>query len=139
MPVGVLPSACSAAATARARAPTWPLRGWPHPATSRSGARSEPWPAAATCRCPQRMPSPPQPVADNALGLTPRELEVLQLLASGASNAEIGGQLYMSPKTASVHVSAILRKLGVNGRVQAATIAERMGLLAIDGDTDRHG
>ena len=45
----------------------------------------------------------------------------------------------MSPKTASVHVSAILRKLGVNGRVQAATIAERMGLLAIDGDTDRHG
>jgi DNA-binding CsgD family transcriptional regulator len=63
-------------------------------------------------------------------GLTARELEVLRLLGTGATNTEIGRRLYMSPKTASVHVSAILRKLGVTGRVQAATVAERMGLLS---------
>jgi DNA-binding CsgD family transcriptional regulator len=62
-------------------------------------------------------------------GLTSRELDVLRLLGTGATNAEIGRRLYMSPKTASVHVSAILRKLGVTGRVQAATVAERRGLL----------
>ena len=67
---------------------------------------------------------------DVTQGLTPRELDVLRLLGSGATNAEIGRRLYMSPKTASVHVSAILRKLGVTGRVQAATVAERMGLLS---------
>jgi DNA-binding CsgD family transcriptional regulator len=61
--------------------------------------------------------------------LTPRELEVLRLLGTGASNEEIGRRLYISPKTASVHVSHIFRKLGVNGRVQAAMVAERMGLL----------
>jgi DNA-binding CsgD family transcriptional regulator len=74
-----------------------------------------------------------QPVPDGLpYGLTPRELEVLRLLATGATNGEIGRRLYMSPKTASVHVTAILRKLGVRGRVQAATVAERMGL--VDGD-----
>jgi DNA-binding CsgD family transcriptional regulator len=68
--------------------------------------------------------------ADHAnRGLTSREIDVLRLLGTGATNAEIGRRLYMSPKTASVHVSAIIRKLGVNGRVQAATVAERMGLL----------
>ena len=67
-------------------------------------------------------------------GLTPRELAVLRLLGSGATNVEIGRRLYISPKTASVHVTSILRKLGVTGRVQAATVAERMGLLAPDGE-----
>jgi DNA-binding CsgD family transcriptional regulator len=74
-------------------------------------------------------PSEPATSGDIAVGFTPRELEVLRLLGTGATNAEIGRGLYMSPKTASVHVSAILRKLGVTGRVQAATVAERMGLL----------
>ena len=64
-----------------------------------------------------------------AAGFTPREMEVLRLLGSGATNVEIGRRLYISPKTASVHVTAILRKLDVSGRVQAATVAERMGLL----------
>ena len=62
-------------------------------------------------------------------GLTGRELAVLRLLAAGRTNAEIGADLYISPKTAGVHVSNILRKLGVSGRVQAAAIAERAGLL----------
>jgi DNA-binding CsgD family transcriptional regulator len=66
---------------------------------------------------------------DKRHALTPRELDVLRLLATGATNAEIGRRLYMSPKTASVHVSAIIRKLGVTGRLQAAAVAERMGLL----------
>jgi DNA-binding NarL/FixJ family response regulator len=62
-------------------------------------------------------------------GLTDRELAVLRLLAVGRTNAQIGAELYISPKTAGVHVSSILRKLGVSGRVQAATLAERAGLL----------
>ena len=62
-------------------------------------------------------------------GLTGRELAVLRLLAAGRTNAQIGAELYISPKTAGVHVSNILRKLGVSGRVQAAALAERAGLL----------
>jgi DNA-binding CsgD family transcriptional regulator len=62
-------------------------------------------------------------------GLTPRELAVLRLLARGRTNAQIGAELYISPKTAGVHVSNILRKLGVSGRVQAAALAERAGML----------
>ncbi len=62
------------------------------------------------------------------LGLTSREREVLRLVAAGRTNREIGAALYMSPKTASVHVSRILGKLGVRGRVEAATAAQRLGL-----------
>jgi DNA-binding CsgD family transcriptional regulator len=62
-------------------------------------------------------------------GLTGRELTVLRLLAAGRTNAQIGAELYISPSTASVHVSSILRKLGVSSRVQAAAVAERAGLL----------
>ena len=62
-------------------------------------------------------------------GLTSRELVVLQLLATGRTNAQIGAELFISPKTASVHVTNILRKLSVTTRVQAAAVAERAGLL----------
>jgi DNA-binding NarL/FixJ family response regulator len=61
-------------------------------------------------------------------GLTPRELEVLQLVAAGRSNGEIGTALFISTKTASVHVSNILAKLGVSGRGEAAALAHRVGL-----------
>jgi DNA-binding CsgD family transcriptional regulator len=64
------------------------------------------------------------------LGLTPRELEVLLLLAEGRTNREIGAALFMSEKTASVHVSRILAKLDVGGRVEAAAVAHRLGLTA---------
>ena len=67
--------------------------------------------------------------APRAFGLTDRELSILKLLAEGKTNAEIGAELYISAKTASVHVTHILRKLGVTSRVQAATVAERAGLL----------
>ena len=78
----------------------------------------------------------PAPSDDLPYALTPREIDVLRLLGTGATNAEIGRRLFMSPKTASVHVSAILRKMGVSGRVQAATVAERMGLLPAEDSGD---
>jgi DNA-binding CsgD family transcriptional regulator len=61
-------------------------------------------------------------------GLTEREREVLALVAAGRSNPEIGQALFISAKTASVHVSNILAKLGVSGRVEAAAIAHRLGI-----------
>jgi DNA-binding CsgD family transcriptional regulator len=60
-------------------------------------------------------------------GLTDREREVLRLVAAGRSNPEIARELFISAKTASVHVSNILAKLGVSGRVEAATVAHRLG------------
>ncbi|HYN28841.1 MAG TPA: AAA family ATPase [Dermatophilaceae bacterium] len=74
---------------------------------------------------PAREPVP----AAGGFSLTCREQEVLELLAEGMTNPQIGARLFMSPKTASVHVTAILRKLGVPGRVQAAVLAERAGLV----------
>ncbi|MEP7201620.1 MAG: AAA family ATPase [Ilumatobacteraceae bacterium] len=62
------------------------------------------------------------------LGLTAREAEVLTLVAAGRTNRQIGDELYVSDKTASVHVSNILRKLGVNSRVDAAAVAQRLGM-----------
>ena len=62
------------------------------------------------------------------LGLTDRELEVLALLIEGRTNREIGESLFISEKTASVHVSRILAKLEVRGRVEAATKAQRLGI-----------
>jgi DNA-binding CsgD family transcriptional regulator len=66
--------------------------------------------------------------AADRLGLTRREREVLALLASGRSNRQIGEQLFMAESTAGVHVSNILAKLGVNGRHEAAAVANRIGL-----------
>ncbi len=60
--------------------------------------------------------------------LTAREIEVLGLLASGMTNAAIARTLFISPNTTAVHVSRILSKLGVDGRVQAARVALQLGL-----------
>jgi DNA-binding CsgD family transcriptional regulator/tetratricopeptide (TPR) repeat protein len=64
------------------------------------------------------------------LGLTPRERDVLALVARGATNRAIGEQLFMAEKTASVHVSRILAKLDVRSRTEAAAVAHRLGLEA---------
>jgi len=65
---------------------------------------------------------------DEPFGLTPRERQVLALIAEGATNRQIGAALFMAEKTASVHVSRILGKLGVQSRTQAAAMAHRLHL-----------
>ncbi|WP_198664064.1 helix-turn-helix transcriptional regulator [Jiangella endophytica] len=67
--------------------------------------------------------------AGSFAALTDREREVLHLVAAGRSNRQIGEELFISTKTASVHVSNILAKLGVSGRGEAAALAHREGLL----------
>jgi DNA-binding NarL/FixJ family response regulator len=64
-----------------------------------------------------------------AAGLTRREAEVLGLVAAGRSNRQIAETLFMSEKTASVHVSRILTKLAVASRGEAAALAHRLGLV----------
>ncbi|MDQ1459243.1 MAG: hypothetical protein QOI08_727 [Actinomycetota bacterium] len=67
-----------------------------------------------------------------ALGLTDREMQVLRHLAAGRSNAEIATALFISPKTASVHVSNIFTKIGVRNRTEAAAIAHELGVESDD-------
>jgi DNA-binding CsgD family transcriptional regulator len=71
--------------------------------------------------------APPEDPLDR-FGLTEREREILALLAAGRSNPQIAGALFISPKTASVHVSNILTKLGVASRMEAAAVAHRLGV-----------
>jgi DNA-binding CsgD family transcriptional regulator/tetratricopeptide (TPR) repeat protein len=75
-----------------------------------------------------------QPTVD-VFNLTRREREVLALLTAGWSNKKIGKKLFISPGTAGVHVSNILRKLNVPSRSEAAAVANELGL--VDGDEDR--
>jgi DNA-binding CsgD family transcriptional regulator/tetratricopeptide (TPR) repeat protein len=84
----------------------------------RLAAPPEPAPAAE--------PAAPSPA--RSLGLTPREEEVLALVAAGRTNRQIAETLFITEKTASLHVSHILAKLGVAGRVEAAAVALRLGL-----------
>jgi DNA-binding NarL/FixJ family response regulator len=81
--------------------------------------------AAALLRRLGRGPTPPVDPAP----LIPREREVATLLAEGLSNGEIARRLYISTKTASVHVSNILAKLNMTSRTEVATWAVRSGLV----------
>jgi DNA-binding NarL/FixJ family response regulator len=85
---------------------------------------------AITRRLIERHAAPPTPIdADGRLStLTPRELEVLTLIAKGLSNAEIAAQLYLSEATIKTHVSRILPKLGLRDRAQAVVLAYETGL-----------
>jgi DNA-binding CsgD family transcriptional regulator len=69
----------------------------------------------------------PEPSPAERLGLTRREQEVLALVAAGRTNRQIAEELFISVKTAGIHVSNILAKLGVASRVEAATTAHRAG------------
>jgi DNA-binding CsgD family transcriptional regulator len=91
-------------------------------------------PGPGTPPAPAEEPTQAEkPSAAQALGLTARELDVLALLADGRTNRQIAEALYISVKTAGVHVSSILRKLDATTRTQAATVALHAGLL------DEHG
>jgi len=68
-------------------------------------------------------------VAPAGPGLSDRELEVLQLIATGATNREIAAELNLSPHTVKEHTSAVYRKLDVRNRAEAVQRAQRLGLL----------
>ena len=77
---------------------------------------------------PADLIAPSQSVAAD-LGLTRREVEVLTQLARGRTDRQIADELFISKKTASVHVSNILRKLDAANRLEAGEIGQRVGLL----------
>lgn len=99
----------------------------PHADAARATARrlgAEPLLTTLRARTPSARST------DGEEALTPRESEVLALVAQGRTNGQIARQLFISTKTVSVHVSRILTKLDASGRGEAAAIAHRRGLLA---------
>jgi DNA-binding CsgD family transcriptional regulator len=107
-----------------------------HQTTQRLGAaplRRELEGLARRARIDLAQPQPTGEVAParpaDPFGLTPREREVLTLLAEGRTNRQIGQALFISAKTVGTHVSNILAKLGVASRVEAAAVAHRGGLV----------
>ena len=89
----------------------------------------------ARIELPSSDPAPAEEAASDTsaaaaeLGLTARELEVLEHMALGQTNRQIADELFISIKTAGVHVSRILRKLGAANRSEAGAIAHRLGLV----------
>jgi DNA-binding NarL/FixJ family response regulator len=77
-----------------------------------------------------RLPSPVTASADGLAELTPREREVLQLMAGGLTNAEIAGALFVSEPTVKTHVSSVLGKLGLRSRIQAVIYAYEAGVVS---------
>jgi DNA-binding NarL/FixJ family response regulator len=71
-------------------------------------------------------------------GLTTKELQVLQLLAQGCTNALLARRLHRSPKTIDHHVSAILEKLGVHSRTEAVATALARGMVSATTGTPQH-
>jgi DNA-binding CsgD family transcriptional regulator len=102
----------------------------PGPLTAQLGRAIAVAPAAgaATERETQRAPRTRKPEAET-FGLSARERGVLAEVVAGRTNREIGERLFISEKTVGVHVGNILAKLGVAGRVEAATVALRLGLV----------
>ena len=101
------------------------------PAPARGPAGAAAAGAVATSSVPQSALAPPATATDRvAQLLTERESEVLRLVATGMSNAEIADRLYISPATAKTHVAHLLTKLDARDRVQLVIIAYQAGLAA---------
>ena len=79
---------------------------------------------------PAAVPFAPDPARIEALGITPRELEVLQLIAEGLSTKEMADRLFVSENTVKTHTSRVLDKLGASRRTQAVQLAKRRGIIA---------
>ena len=124
------------AASARPPPPSSPRCSPRRARSARRGCTAEAEGLAARARlalptlagAPADVPAEEGNGAADPFGLTPRERQVLALVAHGATNREIGAALYMAEKTASVHVSRILAKLDVRSRTEAAAVAHRLGL-----------
>ncbi len=80
-------------------------------------------------RVPMEGPFAPNTARVEALGITPRELEILQLIASGLSNREIASRLFVSENTVKTHSSRLFDKLNARRRTQAVQIAKEQGLI----------
>jgi DNA-binding NarL/FixJ family response regulator len=80
-----------------------------------------------------RSPEKDMKIADGAYGsLTPREQEILRVLAEGLSVKEIADKLFISPKTVENHRSNIMKKLGLHSSIELARYAARLGLIDVD-------
>ena len=95
------------------------------------GPAAERWAPSRSSSGAAQQPAPRAGRARRRAALTPREREILALVAEGRTNGEIGKQLFISTKTVSVHVSNILAKLGAASRTEAAAIARRDGAAAV--------
>ena len=99
-----------------------------------SGFISKDWPAQEVAQAVRRVAEGgavfDSGEASSPAGLSAREREVLGLMATGATNAEIAAQLFLSPHTIKEHTSALYRKLGVRNRAEAVQRGQQMGLTA---------
>ena len=89
--------------------------------------RSEP--KVVIQQAPRPVPFVPNPRRCDELGITPREMEILTLVAKGLSNREIAGQLFVSENTVKTHCSRAFDKLGARRRTQAVQLGKEFGLL----------
>jgi DNA-binding CsgD family transcriptional regulator len=79
---------------------------------------------------PKPLPFDGNPKAQSALGISPRELTILQELAAGHSNKEIAARLHVSPNTVKTHVANLFEKLGAKRRTDAINKARELGIVA---------
>jgi two-component system response regulator DegU len=107
----------------------------------RAAAQGESWLSPAVARQVVRRAvgeTPPEPSASAPIPLTPRETEVLRLLAQGLDNATIAERLVVAKQTVQNHVTNIYSKLGVTTRTEAALYAIRHGLVQVSPGEDEH-